>query len=182
LFGLVTRWNSRAVSTLALRGDVDYARATEKSVRSAVRRAVACELDGEGGAAREWIEQALELAEPELVRRPFIEAGPTVAVLLHRTIRAGTAHRWLAGNLLAVIESKPDEAGSRASRAVDSLSDKERVVLRYLPTMMPNREIAAELFVSVNTVKTHLKSIYRKLDTSNRRETVERARELRLIG
>jgi LuxR family maltose regulon positive regulatory protein len=64
----------------------------------------------------------------------------------------------------------------------DSLSNKERVVLRYLPTMMPNREIAAELFVSVNTVKTHLKSIYRKLHTSSRRETVERARELRLIG
>jgi len=168
------------VSTLALRGDGDYARATEKGVRSAVRRAVACELDGEGGAAREWIEQALELAEPELIRRPFIEAGPTVAVLLHRTIRAGTAHRWLAGNLLAVIDA--ESAGSRVTRLGDSLSDKERVVLRYLPTMMPNREIAAELFVSVNTVKTHLKSIYRKLDTSSRRETVERARELRLIG
>jgi LuxR family maltose regulon positive regulatory protein len=182
LLGVIMRWNSRTVSTLALRGDVDYARATEKSVRSAVRRAVACELDGEGGAAREWIEQALELAEPELIRRPFLEGGPAVATLLHRTIRAGTAHRWLAGTLLAVLEAEPAASSGRAARLGDSLSDKERVVLRYLPTMMPNREIAAELFVSVNTVKTHLKSIYRKLDTSNRRETVERARELRLIG
>jgi LuxR family transcriptional regulator, maltose regulon positive regulatory protein len=182
LFAAVSGWEIRTVSTLALRGDGDYARATEKRVRSAVRRAVACELDGEGGAAREWIEQALELAEPELIRRPFLEAGPMVAVLLHRTIRAGTAHRWLAGSLLAVLDAEPAGASSRAARLGDSLSDKERVVLRYLPTMMPNREIAAELFVSVNTVKTHLKSIYRKLDTSNRRETVERARELRLIG
>jgi len=102
--------------------------------------------------------------------------------LLRRTIRAGTAHRWLAGSLLAVLEADPADASGSAARRGDSLSDKERVVLRYLPTMMPNREIAAELFVSVNTVKTHLKSIYRKLDTSNRRETVERARELRLIG
>jgi LuxR family transcriptional regulator, maltose regulon positive regulatory protein len=170
------------VSTLALRGDGDYARATAKRVRSAVRRAVACELDGEGGAAREWIEQALELAEPELIRRPFLDAGPTVAVLLHRTIRAGTAHRWLAGSLLAVLEAEPVPSSRRAAERGDTLSNKERVVLRYLPTMMPNREIAAELFVSVNTVKTHLKSIYRKLDTTSRRETVERARELRLIG
>jgi len=170
------------VSTLALRGDGGYARATEQRVRSAVRRAVACELGGEGGAAREWIEQALELAEPELIRGPFLDGGPTVAELLRRTIRAGTAHRWLAGNLLAVLEAAPPGSNSRAAKLGDSLSEKERIVLRYLPTMMPNREIAAELFVSVNTVKTHLKSIYRKLDTSNRRETVERARELRLIG
>jgi LuxR family maltose regulon positive regulatory protein len=182
LFATHPGWEICFVSTLALRGDGDYTRATENRVRSAVRRAVAYELDGEGGAAREWIEQALELAEPELIRRPFIAAGPTVAVLLHRTIRAGTAHRWLAGNLLAVLEAEPGGATGRTGQLGDALSDKERVVLRYLPTMMPNREIAAELFVSVNTVKTHLKSIYRKLHTSSRRETVERARELRLIG
>jgi LuxR family maltose regulon positive regulatory protein len=95
--------------------------------------------------------------------------------------RFGPAPR-IAGCLLAVLEAEPADTSGRAARLGHSLSDKERVVLRYLPTMMPNREIAAELFVSVNTVKTHLKSIYRKLDTSNRRETVERARELRLIG
>ena len=81
-----------------------------------------------------------------------------------------------------MLEGEPAGATGRAAQLGDSLSEKERVVLRYLPTMMPNREIAAELFVSVNTVKTHLKSIYRKLHTSSRRETVERARELRLIG
>jgi LuxR family maltose regulon positive regulatory protein len=63
----------------------------------------------------------------------------------------------------------------------EPLSLRERAVLRYLPTALSNREIAAELFVSVNTLKTHLKHIYRKLSTSSRRETVQRARELRLI-
>ena len=55
-------------------------------------------------------------------------------------------------------------------------------MLRYLPTLLSNQEIAGELFVSVNTVKTHLKSIYRKLGVSDRREAVRLARDLRLVG
>jgi LuxR family maltose regulon positive regulatory protein len=62
------------------------------------------------------------------------------------------------------------------------LSEREQAILGYLPTMMPNREIAAELSVSVNTVKTHLKAIYRKLDVPGRREAVARARELGLMS
>ena len=63
----------------------------------------------------------------------------------------------------------------------EPLSEREQAILRYLPTMMSNQEIAGELFVSVNTVKTHVKSIYRKLEVSSRREAVARARQLRLI-
>ena len=55
-------------------------------------------------------------------------------------------------------------------------------MLRYLPTMMSNAEIAGEMYVSVNTVKTHLKHVYRKLDVVDRRECVRRARELHLLG
>jgi LuxR family maltose regulon positive regulatory protein len=58
---------------------------------------------------------------------------------------------------------------------------KHTAFLRYLPTMMSNREIAAEMFFSVNTVKTHLKSIYRKLGVSRRRDAVSRARALSLL-
>ena len=54
-------------------------------------------------------------------------------------------------------------------------------MLRYLPTMMSNVEIAGELFVTSNTVKTHLKSIYRKLGVARRRDAVERARALQLL-
>lgn len=65
---------------------------------------------------------------------------------------------------------------------MEELSDRELAVLRYLPTMMSNREIADELFVSVNTVKTHLKQIYRKLDAHDRRDAVTRARRNGLLA
>jgi len=61
------------------------------------------------------------------------------------------------------------------------LSDREQAILRYLPTMMSNQEIAGELYVSVNTVKTHLKAIYRTLDAADRPHAVERGRQLGLM-
>ena len=149
---------------------------------AAVLRSVAAErLDAEADARR-WIELALDLAEPETIRRPFTDAGPEVAEILRRAIRHGTSHRWLAGSLLAVLDGREAARGHRTHELLDPLSARETVVLRYLPTLLSNQEIAGELFVSVNTVKTHLKSIYRKLGVSDRREAVRLARELRLVG
>ena len=64
---------------------------------------------------------------------------------------------------------------------LDPLSDREEAVLRYLPTVMSKAEIAAELFVSVNTVKTHTKNIYRKLGVATRNDAVRRAKQLNLV-
>jgi LuxR family maltose regulon positive regulatory protein len=64
---------------------------------------------------------------------------------------------------------------------VELLSGREQAVLSYLPTMLTTAEIAKEMFVSINTVKTHLKSIYRKLDVTRRRDAVHRARTLHLL-
>jgi len=64
---------------------------------------------------------------------------------------------------------------------VEPLTDREHAVLQYLPTMMSNVEIARELFVSVNTVKTHLKAVYRKLGVERRRDAVLRARQLEIL-
>jgi LuxR family maltose regulon positive regulatory protein len=64
---------------------------------------------------------------------------------------------------------------------IDPLSEREREVMRYLPTRLSCREIAGELYVSVNTVKTHVQAIYRKLGCNTRQEAVDRARALRMI-
>ena len=61
------------------------------------------------------------------------------------------------------------------------LTDRERTVLRYLPTRLTNREVAAELYVSLNTLKTHLQSTYRKLGVDSRAAAVERATHLGLL-
>ena len=63
----------------------------------------------------------------------------------------------------------------------EHLTERELIVLRYLPTMLKAAEIANDLFVTVNTVKSHLRAIYRKLDVTTRRAAVERARELNLL-
>ena len=64
---------------------------------------------------------------------------------------------------------------------MEPLTEREVAVLRRLPSLMSNHEIAEGLHVSVNTVKTHLKSMYRKLGVTNRREAVQRGRALELL-
>jgi LuxR family maltose regulon positive regulatory protein len=127
------------------------------------------------------LERALDEAEPHGIRRPFVELGTPVAALLRRQLRQGSGHRSLVETLLHELARPAADARPR-SLLVEPLSDREAAVLRFLPTMMSNGEIAAELFVSINTVKTHLKSIYRKLDVPDRREAVRRARELGLLA
>jgi LuxR family transcriptional regulator, maltose regulon positive regulatory protein len=128
------------------------------------------------------LERSLDLAEPAGLRRLMVEHGNRIRPLLHRHVRQGTSHPAIVSAVLETIEHR----GSDGSRAVavllaQPLSEREQAILRYLPTMMSNHEIAGELFVSVNTVKTHLKAIYRKLDASGRREAVQRGRELGLM-
>jgi LuxR family transcriptional regulator, maltose regulon positive regulatory protein len=151
-------------------------------VEAAVLRSIAAVGDDQPDGARLWIERALDLAEADAIRKPFTDSGPEVASVLRMSIRYGTAHRWLAGSLLAVLDGRQTATGHGTRELLDPLSVRETIVLRYLPTLLSNQEIAGELFVSVNTVKTHLKSIYRKLGVSDRREAVRLAQELRLVG
>ena len=149
-------------------------------IETCVVAALACDALADHRAAAAALEQALGRAEAGGVRRPFLTEGALIAPLLRRQIRGGTSHRALAGELLSAAE-RP--AATRAVAVLpDALSGREAAVLRFLPTMMSNQEIASELFVSVNTVKTHLKAIYRKLDVDGRRGAVRRARELSLLG
>ncbi len=170
-----------AVETLAVAAEAHAVEAsTVTGVECAVLHAVACDEAGDPAAAR-VLERALEIAEATGLLWPFVESGRRMEGLLKRQIRHGTAHRAVVGELL---DAFADRAPARHSVAplLEPLSDREQAILRYLPTTLSNREIAAELFVTTNTVKTHLRSIYRKLDVARRREAVERARDLRLLS
>jgi LuxR family transcriptional regulator, maltose regulon positive regulatory protein len=127
--------------------------------------------------ASEAVERALEIAAPDGYRRPFADGGGAVRRLLQRHAALPTAYAPVVAELIDALE----RVSAPPPGLLEPLSDRERDVLRLLPTLLPNTEIASELFVSVNTVKTHVKSIYRKLEVSSRREAVARARQLRLI-
>jgi LuxR family maltose regulon positive regulatory protein len=135
----------------------------------------------EDGALRA-LERAMDLAEPRGFRGAFVRHGAPVRSLVRRRIRAGTSHRAFAGELLVALGDEQGREMGGNGPLLEPLSDRELAVLRFLPTMMSNSEIASEMFVSVNTVKTHLKHVYRKLDVTDRREAVRRGRELHLLS
>jgi LuxR family maltose regulon positive regulatory protein len=144
--------------------------------------AVAHHQRGDDESALALTERALELAEPDGRVEPFLAVGRPIRELLSRRIRAGTAHRSLAGTVIEQLDPRPaTPAGEARTLLLEPLSERELAVLRYLPTPLSKAEIAAEMFVTVNTVKTHVKSIYRKLDVGSRVEAVRRARTLALI-
>ena len=160
----------------ALTGAPVTVRVEAETLRAVARDAL---LDHEAAAAA--IERALDAAERHDLRRCLLGAGPKLLAVLHRHARGATAHGALAAELVTVLEG--GGAGrSLAPVLVDVLTERELAILRYLPTIMSNREIARQLYVSVNTVKTHLKQIYRKLGVASRRDAIARARELHLLG
>jgi LuxR family maltose regulon positive regulatory protein len=142
--------------------------------------ALAWDMLADVRAAGDGLEHALAAAEVGGLQRAFLMHGDAIAPLLRRHRRNGTSHRALLDDLLAGVEGRAEALP--VTDLPESLSEREAAVLRFLPTMMSNQEIASELFVSVNTVKTHLKAIYRKLDVDERRAAIRRARELTLLG
>src|SRR5207302_11210467 len=90
----------------------------------------------------------------------------------------GTAHPALVEVLLDAMSQRRSPHGEPLA---EPLTEREQRILGYLPTMLSNAEIGAETFVSLNTVKTHLRSIYRKLAASSRAEAVDEARRLGLL-
>jgi LuxR family transcriptional regulator, maltose regulon positive regulatory protein len=113
---------------------------------------------GDPAAATQRLDLALHVARDEGIRRPL-------------DLRSAAGYGLLP-------ETSPAEGAGPPS---EPLTERETTVLRYLQSMLSTAEIASVLFVSVNTVKTHIKSIYRKLGTGTRRDAVRRAHELHLL-
>ncbi|BFO16624.1 hypothetical protein SHKM778_30120 [Streptomyces sp. KM77-8] len=143
------------------------------AVRAALVRAQAADAAGDGVAARRLVVRALAQARRERLRRPFREAGSWIRPHLGSASLHWLTTGWLAPGTGASPQPPPP--------VVEELSGREHDVLRRLALAMSTEEIAADLYVSVNTVKTHLKSVYRKLSVNRRNEAVRRARELGLL-
>jgi LuxR family maltose regulon positive regulatory protein len=150
-------------------------------VQASLLQAIACDALGDAGAARRALERALDLAAPETLLFPFLY-DPAPA-LLDRHRQHGTAHTGLIAEILNVLAGQ--EPGSQPSgppHLREPLSSAEARVLRYLPTRLSAPEIADEMYLSVNTVKTHMRHLYDKLGAHRRHEAVEQARALGLLA
>jgi LuxR family maltose regulon positive regulatory protein len=136
---------------------------------------------GDRDAAVAAAEEALAAAEPDRLIFPFAltEAGE----LLDAVPRHETAHVALLTDIVDVLRGEaPPSADRELLPQPEALSPSELRVLRYLPTNLTRPEIARELYVSINTVNTHMRNIYSKLGARGRSSAVQRARELRLLS
>ncbi|WP_250030214.1 helix-turn-helix transcriptional regulator [Paractinoplanes maris] len=133
--------------------------------------------DGHRDRARRGLAKALTLAEGECLRRPLLEAPTPLRRFLREERDLGVRHDWLG-----VTPSRAPAAEPAAGPVVvEPLTAKESEVLAYLAQLLSTEEIARTMYVSVNTVKTHVRGVLRKLAATRRNEAVRRARDLGLL-
>jgi LuxR family maltose regulon positive regulatory protein len=171
-------------------------------------KALAHQVEGRDTEALAALEQTLAAGEPEGYGRTFLQHGQPMAELLRRAMRARSPHADYAARLLADLERElrttddqrpmtaaassptgavpkggfaPAAGTTWTSALVEPLSERELEVLRLLDSPLSSTEIAAQLFISANTVRSHIKNIYGKLGAHDRVEAVVRAREMGLL-
>jgi LuxR family maltose regulon positive regulatory protein len=153
---------------------------TVATVEARILAALVSDAAGRGLQAGEMLGQAIALAAREGVRRPFLSlAGRRLGALIARLSLTSGDHAPFIADLVQLTGATGRMGVPRVRTG--ALSDRETEVLRYLPTMLTAAEIGEELGVSVNTVKAHMRAIYRKLGTSRRRQAVARALEHGLL-
>jgi LuxR family transcriptional regulator, maltose regulon positive regulatory protein len=158
---------------------VGYVTLVEAELLAGLARRQLGDLPAAGQAAERAL--ALALAEPDRLVLPFAITGSRE--LLQALPRHETAHAALLADILDVLHGSSPAAGNQPPPPdAEELSPGELRVLRYLPTNLSRPQIASELSVSLNTVSTHLRSIYAKLQVGDRSWAVQRARELRLLA
>ena len=138
---------------------------------------------GDRARGRRSLAHALRLAEPEQLRLPFVLERGWIRPVLRGDPELASIHRHLFTS--APRHDRPKGVSGLSPKAtvlvVEPLTERESEVLRHVSGMLNTSEIASEMCISINTVKAHLKSIYRKLAATHRGEAVRRARQLELI-
>ena len=158
-------------------------------MRARVILAIALFNQGKVNQARRVMAEAARLAAPEFFIRPFLDYGtrvvPLLSLVLHTaSLNAGT-RSFLKGTLAMMGypdggQKIPPASEPSALAVAASISPREQEVLQLASAGLSNREIAARLFISVSTVKTHLENIYLKLGVSSRTQAIAQARALKL--
>ncbi len=138
---------------------------------------------GDYARGRRSLASALRLAEPEQLRLPFALERGWIKPVLRSDPSLARSHPSLFSP--AVRRDQPPAPPGGPEKATilvgDPLTERELEVLRYVSDLLSNPEIASKMYISVNTLKTHLKNIFRKLAATRRSEAVRRARQLELI-
>ena len=150
-------------------------------VQALVLEAIIRDALGDPARSESALEQALDLAEPEGLLVPFL-LYPAPG-LLERSRRRRTAHLAMVAEILDLLNARsPVRRDDAAELSRGPLTESETRVLRYLPTNLSAPEIAAQLTVSLNTIRTHMRHLYTKLGVHSRAGAVERARALGLLA
>jgi LuxR family maltose regulon positive regulatory protein len=126
------------------------------------------------------LKKALSLAEPGGYTRVFVDEGPHIAKLLEKTLDAkGKSPRAFVKKLLPAFRLR--QIMQSDGGPIEGLSERELEVLRFIAAGLSNKKITEELFISMSTVKTHLRNIYGKLNVHSRTEAIVKAKELGLL-
>jgi LuxR family maltose regulon positive regulatory protein len=164
-----------AAQLAAVRHQSEACHFTGQTIEAAVLQSLLREKQGRRAEALQSLQEAVALAAPGGWIRPFIESGKPVADLLGRLAKQTvvTDHLRLLVDAVARRQSQPEAAGEGWHG--EPLTRRELDILELLAHRLQNKEIAARLFVSPETVKTHLKHLYQKLGVTNRREAAVKA-------
>ena len=138
---------------------------------------------GDRARGRRSLGHALRLAEREQVRLPFAVERGWIGPVLQRDPEWAGAHQSLVALVMPYTRrpARPGSPDEAAIPAAEPLTERELQVLRQVSCMLTTAEIASELYISTNTVKSHVKNICHKLAAAHRGEAVRRARQLQLI-
>ena len=176
------RGAARQVLAPVFRGEVAVHVPSTLAAAWALEAAMA-DADGEAVRAHEALEQALSWTAPNEAVRLFVDAPSSIRLLL--AANAGRFGRWDAfvDRLLRLLPAADDSGnGARVgAAAAESLTARELELLRDLPSLMSLEQIAAARSISVNTAKSHLRALYRKLGATSRRDAVAQARQRGLL-
>jgi LuxR family maltose regulon positive regulatory protein len=162
---------------------------TYQMIEIAVLQALALQKQGQTDDALRTLQRAVALAKPGGWIRPFIEVGPQIADMVKTLIKRRIEVYYLK-QILAAFEDYKNQKMSiphhpsfspQTQSLTEPLTNREVEILHFLSQRLQNKEIAEKLFISSDTVKTHLQNIYQKLNASNRRMAVSKAQDLGIL-